>query len=107
MKKMLLVALMLSVAGTAAYASLINAPVTAPAAPAKRVECTVNGKVKLVKTADACKALGGTVVEANREFMPAGQGVGAIHELIPAGDIVRSMIAEAERVIERLAATRG
>jgi len=31
----------------------------------------------------------GTVVEANKEFMPAGQGVGAIHELIPAGDIVR------------------
>ncbi len=53
MKKMLMVALMLMVAGTAAYAAM----------PAKRVECNVNGKVKMVKTADACKALGGVVVE--------------------------------------------
>lgn len=44
----------------------------------------------------------GTEVDASREFMPAGQGAGAIHELIPAGDIVRSMVAEAERVFERL-----
>ena len=48
----------------------------------------------------------GTEVDANREFMPAGQGVGAITDLIPAGDIVRSMIAEAERVFERVAALR-
>jgi NAD(P)H-dependent flavin oxidoreductase YrpB (nitropropane dioxygenase family) len=48
----------------------------------------------------------GTVVEANKEFMPAGQGVGAINELIPAGDIVRSMVAEAERTIDRLLAVR-
>ena len=53
MKKMLMVALMLMVAGTAAYAAI----------PAKRVECNVNGKTKMVRTADACKALGGTVVE--------------------------------------------
>ena len=48
----------------------------------------------------------GTVVEANKEFMPAGQGVGAIHELIPAGDIVRSMVAEAQRTIDRLISVR-
>jgi enoyl-[acyl-carrier protein] reductase II len=48
----------------------------------------------------------GTEVEASREFMPCGQGVGAIHELTPAGDIVRSMIAEAERTIDRLVALR-
>ena len=48
----------------------------------------------------------GTAVDADREFMPAGQGVGAIHELIPAGDIVRSMVAEAERVFDRLSAVR-
>ena len=56
MKKMLMVALMVMVAGTAAYAAM----------PAKRVECNVNGKTKLVKTIDACKALGGTVVEAKK-----------------------------------------
>jgi hypothetical protein len=55
MKKMLLVALMLLVAGSA-FAAV----------PAKRVECNVNGKTKLVKTVDACKALGGTVVEAKK-----------------------------------------
>ncbi len=48
----------------------------------------------------------GTEVEANKEFMPAGQGVGAIHELIPAGDIVRSMMAEAEAAIDRLISAR-
>jgi enoyl-[acyl-carrier protein] reductase II len=48
----------------------------------------------------------GTEVDVKNEFMPAGQGVGAIHELTPAGDIVRSMVAEAERAIERLAAVR-
>ena len=56
MKKMLLVALMLLAAGTAAYAAM----------PAKKVECNVNGKTKLVKTVDACKSLGGTVVEAKK-----------------------------------------
>jgi hypothetical protein len=56
MKKLSLVALMLLVAGTAAFA----------ATPAKHVECNVNGKLKLVKTVDACKTLGGTVVEAKK-----------------------------------------
>jgi enoyl-[acyl-carrier protein] reductase II len=48
----------------------------------------------------------GTEVDASKEFMPAGQGAGAIHELTPAGDIVRSMVAEAEEIIDRLAAVR-
>ena len=48
----------------------------------------------------------GTEVDEAREFMPCGQGVGAIDSLIPAGDIVRSMVAEAERVLERVAAVR-
>ncbi|MEO6157190.1 MAG: nitronate monooxygenase family protein [Ilumatobacteraceae bacterium] len=47
-----------------------------------------------------------TVVDVTREFMPAGQGAGAIDSLIPAGDIVRQMIAEAEATIDRLAAVR-
>ena len=55
MKKTLLVALMLLVAGSA-FAAM----------PAKRVECNVKGKTRMVKTVDACKALGGKVVEAKK-----------------------------------------
>ena len=45
-------------------------------------------------------------VVVEREFMPCGQGVGAIDSLIPAGDIVRSIVAEAEAVIDRIASLR-
>jgi enoyl-[acyl-carrier protein] reductase II len=48
----------------------------------------------------------GTDVDVKNEFMPAGQGVGAIRDLQPAGDIVRAMVAEAERAIGRIAAAR-
>jgi enoyl-[acyl-carrier protein] reductase II len=41
-------------------------------------------------------------VDPDREFMPAGQAIGAIDELVPAGDLVRSMVAEAEAVLDRL-----
>ena len=41
----------------------------------------------------------GTAVDVAREFFPAGQGVGAIHELVPAGELVRRMVAEAEQAI--------
>ena len=47
-----------------------------------------------------------TEVDPAREFWPAGQGVGAIGQLIPAGDLVRSIVAEAEAVIDRLGALR-
>jgi enoyl-[acyl-carrier protein] reductase II len=43
-----------------------------------------------------------TDVDVNREFMPAGQGVGAIKGLIPAGDLVRQIMAEAEQVIDSM-----
>jgi enoyl-[acyl-carrier protein] reductase II len=46
----------------------------------------------------------GTEVDVHKEFMPAGQGVGAIDCLIPAGDIVREMVRTAEAAIERVAA---
>ncbi len=42
-------------------------------------------------------------VDPNRECYPAGQGVGAIHEIRPAGDIVRSIVAEADVALDRLA----
>jgi len=38
-------------------------------------------------------------VDPKREFMPAGQGVGAVRELVPAGDLVRAIVREAEQVI--------
>jgi enoyl-[acyl-carrier protein] reductase II len=48
----------------------------------------------------------GTEVDAVREFMPCGQGVGGIDSLIPAAELVQSMVAEAERTIERLIGAR-
>ena len=57
MKKMLLVVLMLLVAGTA-YASTSQ----------KTVKCDVKGKMKWVKTVDACKELKGKVVEVKKVF---------------------------------------
>jgi enoyl-[acyl-carrier protein] reductase II len=45
-------------------------------------------------------------VDPRREFMPAGQGVGAVRELVPAGDLVRQIVAEAERVIDTMNAVR-
>jgi enoyl-[acyl-carrier protein] reductase II len=47
-----------------------------------------------------------TLVDVKREFMPCGQGVGAISALVPAGQIVETMVREAEAIIERLQAVR-
>jgi enoyl-[acyl-carrier protein] reductase II len=48
----------------------------------------------------------GTDVDVAREFMPCGQGVGAIHELVPAATLVQQMVDEAERAIDRMVAQR-
>lgn len=40
-------------------------------------------------------------VKPDTEFMPAGQGVGAISELEPAGDLVRRFVREAEEALAR------
>ena len=48
----------------------------------------------------------GTEVDAGREFMPCGQGVGAIDSLVPAAELVRTMVAEAEAAIERMVGAR-
>jgi enoyl-[acyl-carrier protein] reductase II len=45
-------------------------------------------------------------VDPDREFMPAGQGIGAIDELVPAGELVRRFVNEAEATLERVAALR-
>lgn len=59
---------------------------------------------------DGANHLGGdesTQVDPEREFMPAGQGVGAISELIPAGELVRRFVAEAEEALERMQSLRA
>jgi enoyl-[acyl-carrier protein] reductase II len=41
-------------------------------------------------------------VDVDKECYPAGQGVGAIHELVPAAELVHRFVAEAAAVLERL-----
>ena len=45
-------------------------------------------------------------VDVDRECYPAGQGVGAIGELVPAAELVRRFVAEAEAVLDRMATFR-
>jgi enoyl-[acyl-carrier protein] reductase II len=45
-------------------------------------------------------------VDVERECYPAGQGVGGISELVPAAVLVERFVAEAEAVLDRLAALR-
>jgi enoyl-[acyl-carrier protein] reductase II len=40
-------------------------------------------------------------IDPKREFYPSGQGAGAIHELVPAGDLVRQIVADAEAALSR------
>lgn len=47
-----------------------------------------------------------TEIDVTREFMPAGQGVGAIHDLIPAGELVRRILAEAEIAMDAIQRVR-
>jgi enoyl-[acyl-carrier protein] reductase II len=46
-----------------------------------------------------------TPVDPDKECYPSGQGVGAIDELEPAGDIVRRIVDEAEHALARAAGT--
>jgi enoyl-[acyl-carrier protein] reductase II len=46
-------------------------------------------------------------VDPDRECYPAGQGVGAIHELVPAGEVVHRIVAEAEAALDRMAGLRS
>ena len=41
-------------------------------------------------------------VDPDREFFPAGQGVGSIDALVPAGDLVREIVDEAEAVLAKI-----
>jgi enoyl-[acyl-carrier protein] reductase II len=60
----------------------------------------------LVSMQDGANHLGGdesAEVDPTIEFMPAGQGVGAIHDLVPAADLVEQFVDEAEAVLAKLA----
>jgi enoyl-[acyl-carrier protein] reductase II len=46
-------------------------------------------------------------VDPERECYPAGQGTGAITEIVPAGELVRRFVAEAEAVIESMSGLRA
>jgi enoyl-[acyl-carrier protein] reductase II len=46
-------------------------------------------------------------IDVDRECYPAGQGLGAIHEVIPAGELVKRVVAEAEAALDRLAGLRA
>ena len=60
---------------------------------------------------DGANHLGGdehtTGVDPDREFMPAGQAIGAIDELVPAGELVTRFVTEAEAVLDRVEALRA
>jgi enoyl-[acyl-carrier protein] reductase II len=45
-----------------------------------------------------------TAVDPEKECYPAGQGVGAIVELVPAAELVRRFVHEAEKTLDRLRA---
>ncbi|HSL58134.1 MAG TPA: nitronate monooxygenase [Acidimicrobiales bacterium] len=54
---------------------------------------------------DGANHLGGdeaTEVDPDREFWPAGQGAGAIDELVPAGELVERFVREAEETLGRV-----
>lgn len=46
-------------------------------------------------------------VDPDKECYPAGQGTGAIEGLVPAGDLVRRFVEEAEEVLDRLGGRRA
>ena len=48
----------------------------------------------------------GTKVDTSREFYPAGQGAGAVSSLIPAGDLVREIVMQAEKILSQLGKTK-
>ena len=51
-------------------------------------------------------AADGTEVDVGREFFPAGQGVGAIQSMVPAGELVRRFVDDAERIMASFGARR-
>ena len=48
-----------------------------------------------------------TGVDPDRECYPAGQGVGAIDALVPAGELVVQFVTDAERALRAVGADRS
>ncbi|MDY7106022.1 MAG: nitronate monooxygenase [Actinomycetota bacterium] len=46
-------------------------------------------------------------IDPSKECYAAGQGLGGIHEVVPAGDLVHRFVDEAERELDRLSALRS
>lgn len=46
------------------------------------------------------------LIDPDREFYPAGQGTGAITEIVPAGELVERFVTEAEATLARIATRR-
>lgn len=44
----------------------------------------------------------GTQVDESREFYPAGQGAGAVHAILPAGQLVVDIVSQAEQILRQL-----
>ncbi len=59
-----------------------------------------NGSIHLGHDADA------DGVDVDRECYPAGQGVGGIADIVPAGDLVRQIVTEAQAVLDGLPVSR-
>jgi enoyl-[acyl-carrier protein] reductase II len=49
----------------------------------------------------------GVIADLTKEFMPAGQGVGAITQLTPAGELVRQIMDEAEETLAKMSSYRS
>lgn len=59
---------------------------------------------------DGAMHLGGdeqTAVDPDKECYPAGQGVGAITDLVPAAELVARFVSEAEEALDRMAGVRA
>src|SRR5947207_10776518 len=59
---------------------------------------------------DGAMHLGGdehAEIDPDKECYPAGQGVGAIQEIVPAGDLVRMFVTQAEETLERMGGLRA
>jgi enoyl-[acyl-carrier protein] reductase II len=59
---------------------------------------------------DGAMHLGGdesAEIDPEIECFPAGQGVGAIHEIVPAGELVRMFVAQAEETLDRVGGLRA
>jgi len=62
-------------------------------------------QIMVSQQADVLGGIAGKLepLDPARDCLPAGQGAGAIHDILPCAEIVRRTMAEAEAAIERMA----